>query len=209
MMRFGKRVAGVFLLLTATSLLAAPSVFVRNKEGYGWWLTEMEARILGKAAGRTSTEQLSKYLQDTMLYSPYAVCALEAVQSDTYVGLDRAVQADIDATKPNVSFRIEAVTPNGRKILGQSVVFEGCDPEDPRGAALLVTDSVTGEILRWDPLGNRTTSAGRSYPAWVMFLSPREGDELFSFSGCTECGAQTNVYYDVTRQRIYTEYNGH
>ena len=72
-----------------------------------------------------------------------------------------------------------------------------------------VSDSTTNEILRWEPLGEQVGLNGKSYTAWVVFLSPKKSDELFSYSGCTECGAKTNVYYDVTRKRIYTEYNGH
>jgi hypothetical protein len=40
-------------------------------------------------------------------------------------------------------------------------------------------------------------------------LNPSEGDDLLSYSGCTECGDRTYVYFDVTRQKIYTEHNGH
>lgn len=183
-------------------------MFVRSELGQAWWTRQMDARILGKAAGPVSTKALSAYLDRTMLYSSYAVCSLEPAQGDTFVGIDRATQAEIDATRAQVAWRAEAVTPDGRKVLGQSVVFEGCDEEDPRGAALLVTDSATGEILRWEPIGDQVREQ-KCFPAWALFVSPRGGDELFSYSGCTECGAQTNVYYDVTRKRIYTEYNGH
>jgi hypothetical protein len=164
---------------------------------------------LGKAAGPVTAERLSRYLAEELVYGPYRVCSLEAVQSDTFVGINRDTQAEIAQTLPHVGWRVSAVTPDGRRIVGQSVVFEGCDPEDPRGAALLVTDERSGEILRWEPLGQREDASGNSYPAWVLFINRKRGDELFSYSGCTECGAQTNVYYDVTRRRIYTEYNGH
>jgi hypothetical protein len=204
-----RALALIFLLGSHASAHAAPSVFVRAESGYGWWLREMEARILGKSAGSTTVRKLSDYLAETMLYSPYKVCALESADRGTYVGLDRPTQLEIDETMPNVEFRIEATTPSGRKVIGQSVVFEGCDPEDPRGAALLVTDSATGEILKWEPMGVRYGVQGKSHPAWVMFLYVKEDDELFSYSGCTECGARTSVYFDVTRQKIYLEYNGH
>jgi hypothetical protein len=144
-----------------------------------------------------------------MIYSPYRVCALEAVQSDTFVGIDRKTQTEIDEYRASVTWRQVGITPDGRKLLGQSVVFEGCDAEDPRGAALLVTDQTTGEILRWESIGDRIREGGKSFPTWALFLSPKEGDELFSYSGCTECGASTDVYYDVTRKKIYLEYNGH
>ena len=169
----------------------------------------MNARILGRAAGPVTAERLSEYLERELIYGSYRVCSLEAVQSDTFVGIDRATQTEISATLPHVAWRATGVAPDGRRVVGQSVVFEGCGAEDPRGAALLVSDAANGEILRWEPLGRRMV-AGRSVPSWVMFINPKEGDhDLFSYSYCTECGDRTYVYYDVTRRRIYTEHNGH
>ena len=199
----------VVLLLLPNIASAAPSVFVRDQKGYAWWTRKMEARILGQAAQSVTAKQLSDYLQQTMDYYAYRICSLEAVQPDTYVGVDRAAQAEINSTLADMKWRIDSVTPDGRKIVGQSVVFEGCDPDDPRGAALLVTDAATGEILRWELTGNRADDDGKEYPNWTLFLSGKEEDELFSYARCTECGDQTNVYYDVTRRKIYTESNGH
>lgn len=183
---------------------------MRAEGSQPWWGGTSEARILGKSVGPVTAEKLTAYIEETQIFNSYSVCALEAVQGDTYVGIDRATQADIDTSRPHIAWRAEASAPGGRKILGQSVLFEGCD-DGPKGAALLVTDAVTGEILRWVPLGTYTDEAGREQPAWVLFVTPREDgdDALFSFSGCTECGARTYVYYDVTRRHIYTEYNGH
>jgi hypothetical protein len=203
------------LLTTAIALAAsaaagaAPSVFVQSEPGGVWWNGQMNARILGRAAGPVTTERLSTSIERELVYGSYRVCSLEAVQADTYVGIDRATQAEVNATRPHVIWRINGVTPNGRRVVGQSVVFEGCGAEDPRGAALLVTDATSGEILRWEPIGP-TTVAGRSVPSWVIFLNPKQGDhDLFSYSYCTECGDRTYVYYDVTRRRVYTEHNGH
>lgn len=203
-----KAIMAAGALMVGTMAEANPSVFVRSEPGFAWWLRQMEGRVLGKSAGPVSAEDLSTYLEETMLYSPYRVCSLEPIQEDTFVGIDREAQSEIDATQADVSWQMEAATPDSRRVLGQSVVFEGCDQEDPRGAALLVTDNATGEILRWQPLG-QVSDGTRSYPVWVLFLYPRNDDELFSYSGCTECGDRTNVYYDVTRKRIYTEHNGH
>lgn len=203
-----KLVMASLLASMSSSLGAAPSVFVRSDPGMGWWLRAMEGRILGKAVGPVTTEKLSAYLADTMIYSPYRVCALEAAGSDTFVGLDRPTQAEIESSRLHTSWRVTAVTPDERTVVGQSVVFEGCDAEDPRGAALMVTDAVSGEILRWQILGDRYDEE-KSFPAWALFLYPRENDELFSYAGCMECGDRTLVYYDVTRKRIYTEHNGH
>lgn len=188
---------------------AAPSVFVRAEGGYAWWTRQMEARILGQSAGAVTAKQLSDFLDLTMEYYKYKVCSLEAVSADTYVGVDRVTQAEINSTLAGMTSGIESFAPGGRQILGQSVVFEGCDPDDPRGAALLVTDVVTGEILRWELTGTRSTDDGKEYPNWTLFLSKSEGDELFSYARCTECSDRTNVYYDVTRRKIYTESNGH
>ena len=204
-----KAMTAAVLLALGMPVNAAPSVFVRRADGTPWWSSPMEARILGQSAGSVTAERLSAYIGGTMIFSPYRVCALEAVQPDTFVGLDRATQEEIEATRPYVAWRIQGVTPDGRRVVGQSVVFEGCHPDDPRGAALLVTDEASGEILRWEPLGEHIGEDGRRYRAWVLFLEPKDGDELFGYSECTECGNRTNVYYDVTRRRIYTEYNGH
>lgn len=205
-LKFAMTLAALSASVTAN---ATPSVFVQSEPGGVWWNGQMNARILGQAAGPVTVERLSAYLERELIYGPYRVCSLEAVQADTYVGIDRATQAEINATLPHVAWRASGVTPDDRRVLGQSVVFEGCDAEDPRGAALLVTDAASGEILRWEPLGERTLG-GRSIPTWVMFVSPKEGDhDLFSYSYCTECGDRTYVYYDVTRRRIYTEHNGH
>ena len=204
-----KWLIGVPLALMASTLaVASPSVFVRGESGFAWWLREMEGRILGKAAGPVTAEKLSAYLAVTMIYSPYKVCSLEAAQLDSFVGIDRATQAEIQESGQHAVWRIEATTPDGRPVVGHSVIFEGCDEEDPRGAALLVTDKNSGEVRRWQVLG-QNYNGEKSYPAWVMFLHPKQGDELFSFSGCLECGDRTHVYYDVTRKSIYTEHNGH
>jgi hypothetical protein len=176
-----------------------------------WWDGAMTARILGKSAGPVSTEKLSDYLSETMIYYSYKVCSLEAVQGDTFVGIDRATQTQIEEYRAQSTWRAESVAPGGRRLLGQSVVFEGCGEEDPRGAALLVTDVATGEILRWVPMGSYTDRSGREVPIWTMFLDARTegGEELFSTSLCRDCGDRTSVYYDVTRKHVYTEHNGH
>ncbi len=204
-----KKLIAAVALLSAATASAAPSVFVRSESNAAWWIREMEARILEKSAGTVTAEQLTAYLEKTMVYSTYAVCSLAAVQSDTFVGLDQVTRTEIDETKPHVAWRVDATTPDGRRVVGQSVVFEACGEEEPRGAAILVTDAETKEILRWQPIGDQVGLSGKSYPSWVVFLSLGQDDDLFSYSGCAECGARTYVYYDVTRKHVYTEYNGH
>ncbi|MFZ5727207.1 MAG: hypothetical protein ACOY4C_12405 [Pseudomonadota bacterium] len=206
-----KAIASLVLLFWAVSANAAPSIFVKSEPNTMWWDGSMTARILGQSAGPVTAEKLSTYLAETMVYHSYRVCSLEAVQDDTFVGINRGTQIQIDEYRPRVSWQAESVAPGGRRIIGQSVVFEGCDEEDPRGAALLVTDVATGEILRWLPMGSYTDRHGRQVPIWVMFLDPREadGEELFSTSLCRECGDRTYIYYDITRRRVYAEHNGH
>lgn len=198
----------VALGLFAGPAAGEPSVFLRAGPTQPWWNGSIEARILRTSAGTISAKQLSDYVAETILYSPYSVCALEAVTGDTYVGLDKATQDQLEQYRPMTTWRVEALTPDGRKVVGQSVLFESCDAE-VRGAALLITDAASNEILRWEIMGDRYDEQGNTHPAWALFLSLKEGDELFSYSGCLECGARTDVYYDVTRKRIYTEYNGH
>ena len=198
---------GAAFLANATAE-AKPSAFIRGNAGLAWYIAPMEARILSKNAGATTAERLSKFLEGSMEYYSYKVCSLEAVFPDTYVGIDKATQLEIDTAQKTAIWRLPVTTPDGRKISAQSVLFEGCDDEDPRGAALLINDAATGEILSFQPLGSYGEGE-TSHPAWVLFLWPKQGDELFSYSGCSECGSRTRVYYDVTRKKIYTEYNGH
>jgi hypothetical protein len=102
-------------------------------------------------------------------------------------------------------YRVAATTPDGRPVIGQTVLFESCDGEI-KGAGVLTYDARTNEILMFDEI----TSADRPY--WFAFLHPNTNKTesmLFSYSSCLECGASTAVYFDVTRKRVYTEYNGH
>jgi hypothetical protein len=197
------------LFAFSTPALADPNVFVRSESGVAWWNGTMEARIIGQQAGNVTTRKLSDYLAEEMVFSPYAICSLKSVDASTFVGLDKQSQEQITTYLPHVSWRQLGKAPDGREIIGQIVLFEGCDKEDPRGAALLATDAKTSEILKWLPIGDAIGEKGATQPTWVMFMEPGEGGELFAYSGCTECGARTSVYYDVTRKKIYTEYNGH
>jgi hypothetical protein len=197
------------LILVAFPAHAGPSVFVRGEQGMAWWNRDMEARIIGRQAGDVTAKQVSDFLAETMIYSPYDICSLEAVDATTFVGIDKSTQEDINSTLPHVSWRQDGKAPNGRQIVGQIVVFESCFVDDPRGAALLVTDKQTREILRWEPIGDSIDEKGERQPTWVMFMMAGGEEALFAYSGCTECGARTSVYYDVTRNKIYTEYNGH
>jgi hypothetical protein len=163
-------------------------------------------------ANGVSAIELSKYIERTNVYWPFKVCALTEVQNDTYVGMDKATQDEINATLKLVHWRLEAVTPDGGRVTAQSVLYESCDDTENRGAALLVTDSTTSKPLLFEPMGPGELN-GASIPIWTAFLwkPDRQTPDapLFSFSACTECGAATAVYYDVTRKKLYTEYNGH
>ena len=198
------------LLLCASVANAAPSVFVKSERNGVWWNGEISARVLGKSAGSTTVEKLNEFIEETVIYYSYAVCSLESVSSDTFVGMDRNSQASIDAYKP-YTWQTHSSAPDGRRILGQIVVFEGCEQGDISGAALLVTDADTGQILRWQPVGYYDTDQDRYQPVWVLFLRPKDndGEELFSTSMCLECGDRTYLYYDVTRKHVYSEHNGH
>jgi hypothetical protein len=202
-------VAAVLGASIASSASAAPSVFVRPAGNGAWWLAEMEGRVLQKAAGPITAEAVSAHILETTIYDVYTVCSLEAVGNDTFVGLDRQSQEEIDLTETAVRWRIDTVTAEGRAITAQSVIYEACDDDEKRGAALLVSDASTNKILRWIPIGPRYVGDDKIVPTWVLFLLPPEGDELFGYSGCSECGARTDVYYDGRRQHIYVEYNGH
>jgi len=154
--------------------------------------------------------RLTKYIEATEIFDPYKVCALTPVVSDTYVGMDRKVQDDIARTMRTLEWRVDAVSPDDRRILAQSVLYEACDDRENRGAAVLVTDAQTSEILLFERIGVFTSNRS---PIWTAFLTrPEPGAPdapLFTFSHCTECGAATAVYYDVTRKKLYTVYNGH
>jgi hypothetical protein len=155
-------------------------VFVRAGED-AWYARRMEARVLGKAAGPITTDRLNLFIQRSREYYPFKVCALEPVENDTYVGVDRATQTELDALQRQITWRVTGKTPDGRQLVARSVLFEACDDEELRGAALLVVDEVTNEIMMFHPLG--TYGEGdNSYPAWVILPSPKRTDEVFGFS---------------------------
>src|SRR3546814_9324401 len=123
------------------SVKAAPSVFVKKETNSMWWDGAMNARIFGQAAGPVTVKKLSDFIGETMIYYSYTVCSLEPVGPDTFGGIDRDTQTEIDGYKAQSSWRAESVAPGGSRILGQRVVFEGC-AEGPRGAALLARKGV-------------------------------------------------------------------
>lgn len=199
--------------LLASSAAAGPSIFISSGRGEAWWnAVSVKGSISGKLASGVSAAALSKYIEQTEEFYPYRICALAEVKNDTYAGVDRATQEDIGATLKFVNWRVQGVTPNGRRIVAQSVLYEACDEDENRGAAVLVTDAATSEIMLFEPMGPGSRN-GKSVPIWTAFLDkpdPRTPDApVFSFSACTECGASTAVYYDVTRKKLYKEYNGH
>lgn len=198
------------LFLGTSVANAAPSVFVKSEPNGMWWNGEITARVIGKSSGSTTVEKLNAYIDETIAYYSYSVCSLDSVSSETFVGMDRQTQAEIDMYKP-YTWEVTSIAPDGRKIRGQIVVYEGCETADPRGAALLVTDADTGQILRWQTFGYYDSEKDAYQPIWVVFIKPREdsSDELFSTSICLECGDATYHYYDISRKHVYFEHNGH
>jgi hypothetical protein len=200
--------ASMALLSSAAS--AAPSVFIPAGSSAWWTADNAQGRVIGTTAGGITAAQLSKFIESTEIFSPYKVCSLTTVANDTYIGLDKKTQDDIIQTLKAVHWRAEGITPAGKRIVAQSVLYEACDDPENRGAAVLVTDLQSSEVMMFERMGVFTTN---SSPIWTAFLSKPERDDtdppLFSYSHCTECGAATNVYYDVTRKKLYTEYNGH
>lgn len=205
------RLTGLFLValsLAITPLGAAPSVFVQSSKGSAFWNSDKNVgRVLDKQAGPVTAKTLTKYLADNSLFDPFEVCALSAAGKDSYVGIDKEAAAELRQfdEKGWATYRVAATSPNGRSMVGQSILFETCDGT-LKGAAVLAFDAKTGEVLMF----KEVTDVER--PHWFAFVHPKtdKGDSvLFSYSSCLECGASTAVYFDVTRGRIYTEYNGH
>ncbi len=206
-------VALALAIVVSASASAAPTVFISEGRGEAWWnASSAKGRVTGRVAGGVTVAGLTKHIEETETYHTYKICALTEVQNDTYVGVDPSTQDSISATLPSVRWRVQARTPDGRRVVAQSVLYEDCDDADNRGAAVLVTDVKTSDILLFRPMGPGERN-GASVPIWTAFLNRPEGKgpdvPLFSFSSCTECGAETAVYYDVTRKKMYTEYNGH
>lgn len=195
--------------LIGSAAAAAPSVFIPAGKSAWWNAVDAKGRVIGTSAGSVTAAQLSK-ITEAEVYSPYKVCSLSAVVSDTFVGLDKEKQDEIVRTLKTIHWRVDSTTPGGRQITAQSVIYEACDDPDNRGAAVLVTDHNSSEILMFRRMGVFTEN---SNPIWTAFLSkPEVGEDdppLFSYSHCTECGAATNVYYDVTRKKLYGVYNDH
>lgn len=198
--------AGVLMFYASAS--AAPSVFVQSAQGSAFWNSEKNVgRVIDKQAGAVTAKALTKYIADNRMYYPYEVCGLSAVTKDTHVGVDKAVAAEMDeyASKGLTTYRISTTTPDGRPVVGQSVVFESCDGK-LKGAAVMTYDARTNEVLMFNEVTNS------EQPYWFAFLHPnsdKADSALYSYSSCLECGDSTAVYFDVTRKRVYTEHNGH
>jgi len=198
----------VLALAFSVPAFAGPSVFVHSAKGSAFWNSEKNVgRVLEQQAGPVTAKALSKFISDNRVYGEYAICALSAVAKDTYIGVDKEIALELKefSDKGLTIYRVSATTPDGRPVIGQSVLFESCEG-DLKGAGILTYDARTGEVLMFKEL----TDAERPY--WFAFLHPNTGradSALFSYSPCLECGESTAAYFDVTRKRVYTEYNGH
>lgn len=195
-------------LLSSAGASAAPSVFVQSSPNSAFWNSDKTiGRILEKQAGPVTAKALSAFLTEDRQFGSYDVCALSAATRESYVGVDKAAATELQTydAKNWTTYRTAATTPDGRQVIGQSVLFESCDGE-LKGAGVLTYDAKTGAVLMFQEL----TDSEKPY--WFAFLHPntdKRDSQLYSYSGCLECGSNTAVYYDVTRKRVYTEYNGH
>ena len=201
----------LLLSLSATSAQAAPSVFVppaQSGMNDSWYQRKIVARVLGKSVGRTSLEHINAFLKEHVIYDTYSVCAVEPVEADTYVGLDKTAEHELLDQQLDATWSLSLTTPDGRDVRVQSVLFEACDGDDRKGAAVLIVDQTTGAVLSWQPMGWWDSENLR--PIWAAFINPKpyDKDALFSYSQCLECSSSTNVYYDVRRKRFYQEYDG-
>ena len=201
------------LALPSASASARPSVFVHpaaKGAPSSWYNLKMDARILGQTAGGVTTAQVNKFIEAHKEFNTYTVCSLEAVGADTFVGLDKVTQNEIDASLKGNLPAFDVTSPDGRKVMVRAVVFEACDGDETKGAAILITDPLSNAVLTWEPMGEWERN-GESVPVWAVFLDnkPYDKDASFSYSLCQECGAVTAVYYDVRRKKFYFEYNGH
>jgi hypothetical protein len=196
--------------LASSASFAAPSVFIPGGDAAWWTADNAQGRVIGTTSGTVTGAKLGEFIEATEIYSPYKVCSLTPVANDTFVGLDKEKQDEINQTVRGMPWRLEGVAPGGRLFVAQSVLYEACDDTENRGGAVLVTDAQTGEIMMFQRMGVFTSNRS---PIWTAFLSsPSREDKdppLFSYSHCTECGAETHIYYDVSRKKLYTEYNGH
>lgn len=196
------------MLFMSTAAAAAPSVFVQSAQGRAFWNSEKNiGRVMETQAGLVTAKALTKFIDENRAYYEYEVCNLTAVTPDTYVGVDKAAADEMAQFDQQgmTNYRVAATTPDGRPVVGQAVLFESCDG-DLKGAGVLTYDARSNEVLMFEEI----TSSEEPY--WFVFLQPntdKTDSKLFSYSPCLECGASTAVYFDVTRKRVYTEYNGH
>src|SRR3546814_16698720 len=114
--------AAILLSMSSVAVNAAPSVFVKKEPNSMWWDGAMNARILGQAAGPVTVKKLSDFIGETMIYYSYTVCSLEPVGPDTFGGIDRAPQPEIDGYKDHSSCHSESVAPGVRRLLAHSAV---------------------------------------------------------------------------------------
>lgn len=196
------------LLFVSSAAVAAPSVFVQSVPGSAFWNSEKNVgRVIETQVGPITAKALTKFIAEDRIYYPYEVCNLTGVSRETYVGVDKAA-ADALAQYDKqglTTYRVAAKTPDGRPVIGQAVLFESCDG-DLKGAGVVTYDARSNEILMFEEI----TSSERPY--WFVFLHPnadKSDSMLFSYASCLECGESTAVYFDVTRKRVYTEYNRH
>lgn len=208
-----KRLATLLVAAIPAAAPAAPSVFVSSASGTAWWISpKIESRVIGTSAGGITAESLSKYIQDNQIYFSYKVCSLAPIASDTYVGVDKTAQEEIDKTHNAIVPEMTVVAPDGAALEVRSVLFEACDDPDNRGAALLVTNAQNGAILAWEPMGTFESGDGATRPIVTIFLSKPSTTEpdppLFRYSHCFECSPSTAVYYDARRKKLYKVYNG-
>lgn len=203
---FHSLVAAAFILAAPAG--AAPSVFVQSSPNSAFWNSEKTiGRILDKQAGPVTAKALTAFIAEERQFGPYEICALSAATRESYVGVDKQAAAELQTydSKSWAIYRTTATTPDGRQVIGQVVLFESCDG-DLKGAGVLTYDAKTGAVLMFQEM----TDSEKPY--WFTFLHPntdKSDRQLYSYSGCLECGSRTAVYYDVTRKRVYTEYNGH
>jgi hypothetical protein len=114
-------------LIVAVPARAAPSVFVQSSSNSAFWNSEKTiGRILDKQAGPVTAKALSAFIAAERQFGSYDVCALSAATRDSYVGVDKQAANELQAydAKGLTTYRTTATTPDGRQVIGQTVLFE-------------------------------------------------------------------------------------
>ncbi|MCR2833133.1 hypothetical protein [Parerythrobacter lacustris] len=180
-----------------------PEIFVYGSDKHlAWWHKQAVVRPMGTSAEGVTADLIGKFENDP---NSDQICFLSQMNRNTYVGVFRADQLEIEETFASLKFdpfKLDFDFGDGTSGVARIVLIERCDGTQSFG--LIITDSsssirffdewiLTGELER-----------GRSI---VQYIYP-SGDGGIGTAQCFECGDASLLHYDIARKKFYWEYLG-